>query len=75
MLALKPNCQSCDADIPHDSAAAFICTFECTYCASCALGKLAGACPACDGNLTPRPVRPAVKLTQYPGQVARAGLH
>ncbi len=72
MLALKPNCQSCDTDIPYDNAAAFICTFECTYCAPCTLDKLKSICPACGGNLTPRPVRPADKLAKYPGQVARA---
>jgi uncharacterized protein len=75
MLALKPNCQCCDTDIPADSAAAFICTFECTYCALCALGILDGVCPACSGNLTPRPVRPAQALIRHPAQFERAPVH
>ena len=58
MLALKPNCECCDRDLPADSAEAFICTFECTYCEVCATGRLAGVCPACQGNLVRRPIRP-----------------
>jgi uncharacterized protein len=75
MLALKPNCQSCDTNIAPDSNAAFICTFECTYCAPCALDVLAGVCPACGGNLTPRPVRPAAALAKYPAKIERAGMN
>ena len=35
MLALRPNCECCDRDLPPDSADARICTFECTFCADC----------------------------------------
>jgi uncharacterized protein len=75
MLALKPNCQCCNADIAPDSPAAFICTFECTYCAPCALGELGGICLACGGNLTPRPVRPTDALLRHPAQTVRAKLN
>ena len=66
MLALRPNCECCDRDLPPDAAEARICTFECTFCADCADGNFGGVCPNCGGNLVPRPIRPAGKLDQYP---------
>ena len=36
MLKLKPNRECCDRDLPPESAEARICTFECTFCATCA---------------------------------------
>ncbi|MBA3479545.1 MAG: DUF1272 domain-containing protein, partial [Lautropia sp.] len=36
MLQLRPGCECCDRDLPHDSAAARICSFECTFCSDCA---------------------------------------
>ncbi|WP_085338587.1 DUF1272 domain-containing protein [Aquidulcibacter paucihalophilus] len=74
MLALKPNCECCDRDLAADSAHAFICTFECTYCEDCATERLSGICPACQGNLVPRPIRPAAALARFPGQAERAPL-
>ena len=62
MLALRPNCECCDRDLPPDSPFARICTYECTFCADCVDGPLGGVCPNCVGNFAPRPVRPAVKL-------------
>ena len=32
MLALRPNCECCDKDLPNGAADALICTFECTFC-------------------------------------------
>jgi len=66
MLALRPNCECCDRDLPPDSAEARICTFECTFCASCVDGALKGVCPNCGGNFVPRPIRPAEKVLKYP---------
>jgi uncharacterized protein len=71
MLVLKPNCEACDADLPPDSPAARICSFECTFCAACAEGALAGACPNCGGELLRRPIRPAAALVKHPASVAR----
>lgn len=45
MLILKPNCECCDADLPPDSAAAMICSFEYTFCLECATARLRGVCP------------------------------
>jgi len=58
MLELRPNCEICDCDLPADSDQARICTYECTYCASCAADVLLDVCPNCGGNLQPRPIRP-----------------
>jgi hypothetical protein len=71
MLQLRPNCECCDVDLPPQSTLARICTFECTFCASCADGRLAGICPNCGGELLPRPRRPADKLAKYPASTER----
>jgi uncharacterized protein len=59
VLELRPNCERCDADLPPDSAEARICTYECTFCASCVEDVLRNVCPNCGGGFQPRPVRPA----------------
>jgi uncharacterized protein len=71
MLALRPNCECCDIDLPPDSAAARICTFECTFCADCAETRLGGICPNCGGDFVRRPIRPAGLLGKYPPQTER----
>ena len=71
MLALRPNCECCDKDLPPDSREAMICTFECTFCVDCVDGKLDGTCPNCGGEFTRRPVRPAALLEKYPASTER----
>lgn len=71
MLALRPNCECCDADLAPDSPNARICTFECTFCAGCADGKFAGRCPNCGGDLVRRPIRPAAALERFPASTER----
>lgn len=71
MLELRPNCECCDRDLPPESAAARICTFECTFCAECADSVLKGQCPNCSGNLVARPIRPAAGLAKYPASTKR----
>ena len=66
MLEMRPNCECCDKDLPPDSNAAMICTFECTFCRDCVEQRLQGVCPNCGGGFTPRPVRPARLLGEYP---------
>ena len=58
MLALRPNCELCDADLPPDAADARICSYECTFCATCVETKLHDVCPNCGGGFVPRPIRP-----------------
>lgn len=71
MLALRPNCECCDRDLPPEATQARICTFECTFCADCAETRFAGACPNCGGELVRRPVRPAAALARFPAQTER----
>lgn len=71
MLALRPNCECCDRDLPPDSPLARICTFECTFCADCVDGPLGGRCPNCGGEFVRRPVRPANKLGRFPASTER----
>ena len=71
MLQLRPGCECCDRDLPPDSALARICSFECTFCADCAEGRLAGRCPNCGGELVRRPARPADKLARHPATAQR----
>lgn len=71
MLQLRPGCECCDRDLPPSSALARICSFECTFCADCAEGRLGGCCPNCGGELVRRPVRPADKLARHPAATQR----
>lgn len=57
MLSLRPLCESCGRLLPADSADARICSYECTFCASCSEGHLQGQCPNCGGELLARPRR------------------
>jgi uncharacterized protein len=57
-LELRPNCEYCDVDLPPQSTAARICTYECTFCADCVDTKLFNVCPNCGGGFAPRPIRP-----------------
>jgi uncharacterized protein len=72
MLELRPSCEHCNKLLPPASLEARICSFECTFCASCAEGMLGNVCPNCGGNFVPRPIRPAQNrrngayLGQYP---------
>ena len=57
MLELRPNCERCDVDLPP-GAEARICTYECTFCVTCAEQALQNVCPNCGGGFVPRPIRP-----------------
>lgn len=70
-LLLKPNCECCDRDLPNGDAAARICTFECTFCVTCAEQRFGNACPNCGGDLVLRPTRPAAFLERFPPSVER----
>ena len=59
MLELRPACEHCNAPLPPDSTGARICSFECTFCATCVDGFLGNVCPNCGGGFASRPVRPA----------------
>jgi len=71
MLELRPNCEYCDKDLPPESDQAVICSFECTFCISCANGVLNKICPNCSGNFVPRPIRPLAALKNNPASNKR----
>ncbi len=71
MLDLRPTCECCDRALPPEATDARICSFECTFCAACADGVLAGRCPNCGGELVARPRRPAGALARHPASARR----
>ena len=70
MLQLRPNCECCNTDLGGFDQA-FICSFECTFCAACANERLGGRCPNCGGELVRRPRRAPDKLLKYPASTQR----
>jgi len=71
MLELRPSCECCDIDLPPNASDARICSFECTFCATCAENKLNHVCPNCGGELVARPKRPEDKLKNNPASILR----
>ena len=71
MLELRPNCECCDKDLPNGAPDALMCTFECTFCATCAETRFGGRCPNCGGDLVRRPTRPAALLAKFPPSAKR----
>ena len=71
MLELRPNCEHCGKDLPNISTDAMICSFECTYCAQCALEIFKNVCPSCAGNFAKRPIRPTSAIVKYPAFTER----
>lgn len=56
MLEMRPDCERCGTDLLAEAPGAFICSFECTFCAECA-EQLDDVCPNCGGELMDRPTR------------------
>ncbi len=54
-LEMRAQCERCDAPLTFESAA-FICSYECTFCSSCA-AAMDHLCPNCGGELVSRPRR------------------
>ncbi|TNE33954.1 MAG: DUF1272 domain-containing protein [Alphaproteobacteria bacterium] len=71
MLELRPNCETCDTDLPNGGVDAYICTFECTFCGPCAAEVHKGVCPNCGGNFSLRPIRPERLMEKYPQSTKR----
>jgi uncharacterized protein len=70
MLAMRPDCERCGIDLPADQHGAFICSFECTFCAECT-DALDERCPNCGGELTDRPTRVGAALKKFPAAAER----
>src|SRR5439155_7024245 len=58
MLQLRPTCKNCNAALPPNSAAAMICTFECTFCRSCVENILDNVYKNYRGDFCSQPIRP-----------------
>jgi hypothetical protein len=56
-LEMRTVCERCGVALASD-AEARICSFECTFCASCT-DEMHGVCPNCGGELVARPKRVA----------------
>lgn len=69
MLKMKAHCERCKADTGLLSEA-YICSFECTFCASCTT-EMHAVCPNCSGNLTKRPTRARSPLNAGIAQLKR----
>ena len=70
MLEMRPDCERCGADLPAEAPGAFICSFECTFCAECA-DKLDVRCPNCEGELMDRPSRAKALHEKFPPSAVR----
>ena len=71
MLELRPSCEHCNKPLPPASLEARICTFECTFCATCVEEILGNVCPNCGGGFVPRPIRPTALLGKRPPSTER----
>jgi uncharacterized protein len=71
MLDMRPNCECCNKDLPAEATGARICSFECTFCETCASDVLQGKCPNCGGDLVARPTRALAKLVNNPASKQR----
>ena len=69
-LEMRPDCERCGADLPAEAPGAFICSFECTFCAACT-EALDDRCPNCGGELTDRPTRAKKLHEKHPPSTER----
>ena len=70
MLEMRPDCERCGRNLPPEKDGAFICSFECTFCAACS-DALDERCPNCGGDLLERPMRVGTALKQHPASTER----
>jgi hypothetical protein len=59
-LEMKAMCEKCGTALPP-SGEAYICSYECTFCSSCA-EQMNSICPNCRGELVARPRREKEEL-------------
>ena len=60
-LELKKACEKCGVTLTPGGIA-YICSFECTYCANCA-EQMNAVCPNCGGELVRRPRRQGCSIS------------
>ena len=61
-LEMRTVCELCGTALAYDGPA-FICSYECTFCASCA-SDIDRVCPNCGGELVARPRRRSGEMPQ-----------
>jgi organic hydroperoxide reductase OsmC/OhrA len=75
-LELRAACERCARELAPASVDAWICSYECTFCTTCA-AELERACPNCSGELVRRPKRgaltPPVRVQRPGARVAWTG--
>ena len=54
-MEMRAQCEKCNTKLNHQ-AEAYICSYECTYCADC-FHEMNAICPNCSGELVVRPKR------------------
>jgi hypothetical protein len=54
-LEMRESCEKCSAELTK-LGEAYICSFECTFCAACT-DTMEARCPNCGGELLRRPRR------------------
>jgi hypothetical protein len=54
-MEMRAQCEKCQSGLAHGDLA-FICSYECTFCAPCAMA-MGQRCPNCGGELVRRPRR------------------
>ena len=62
-LEMRGACEKCGKALPHDSAEAYICSFECTWCGSlhrshAAMPAPIAAASCCGGPAAPKGTDP-----------------
>ena len=70
MPEMRPDCERCGTDLPAAAPGAFICSFECSFCADCA-DALDDLCPNCGGELMDRPTRSKKLQEKFPPSTTR----
>ena len=55
-LEMRGSCEKCGKPLAADSAEAYVCSYECTWCGPCA-DAMNHVCPNCGGELLRRPRR------------------
>ncbi len=70
MLEMHPDCEKCGTDLAAFAGGAFICSFECTFCADCT-DDMDERCPNCGGELMDRPARSKASLVKHPASQIR----
>jgi len=69
MLKMRAACERCSHALPPQSANAYICSFECTFCEGCTT-EMNRICPNCKGELVRRPARTRTVASVATSQVA-----